>query len=555
MKHSTPPYRTAVALAAAAALSACIHSAPPQGLATVRILAINDFHGNLEAPRNGYSGPDPADLSRQIRTPAGGAARLATALEALAGERPGASIIVGAGDLVGASPLLSSLFNDEPTILSLSAMGLALSAVGNHEFDEGGAELRRLQTGGCHPKTGCAGPSAFKGAGFSYLAASTIDTTTGATFFPPYAIRTLDGVRVGFIGLTLEGTSGLIAPSAAENLSFRDEADTINAYVPELKTQGVETIVVLIHEGGMPGQGTEACPGLSGPIVDILGRIDPDVDLIVSGHTHQAYVCRIGGRLLTSAHQYGMMLTDIQLTIDRATGDVVDSEARNLVVRHDAYAESAGQLALIDSYRQLAEPLMNRPVGMIAADLLRTPNAAGESILGGVIADAMLEAAGRGGADIAFMNPGGIRGDIARRPDGQATYGDLFAAQPFGNTLVALTLSGREIETLLNQQFTQNPQRILQISEGFAYTWTEDAAGARAVVPGSLRLRGAPVDPDATYRIVTNNYLAEGGDGFVLFRQGRDPRQIGGDIEALEAFIASRSPLQATNGERIRRSP
>ena len=225
-------------------------------------------------------------------------------------------MFVAAGDLIGASPLLSGLFHDEPTIEALSLMGLEVSAVGNHEFDEGRDELLRMQNGGCHPLAGCRGPSKFAGAKFRYLAASTIDRRTGKTLLPAYEVKEFEGIPVAFIGLTLKDTPKVVSPSGVAGLEFRDEAETVNALVPELRRRGIEAIVVLIHEGGFPTGDYNECPDISGPIVNIVKKLDKAVDLVVSGHTHRAYKCVIDGRLVTSADKFGTLVTEIELMLD-----------------------------------------------------------------------------------------------------------------------------------------------------------------------------------------------------------------------------------------------
>ena len=283
----------------------------------LRILAINDFHGYLRASSSGIRIADPADKTKKITVPAGGSEHLATLVKQLS-EGHKNTIFVAAGDLIGASPLLSAMFHDEPTIESLSMMGLAIASVGNHEFDEGGAELKRMQNGGCHPVDNCRGPHPFLGAKFHYLAASTVETATGKTIFPPYEIREFDGIPVAFIGLTLKGTSGIISPTSATGLEFHDEAETVNALVPELKARGIEAIVVLIHEGGYPTGDYNECPAISGAIVDIVKKFDRAVDVVISGHTHRAYTCQIDGRLVTSGDKYGTVVTTIDLKLDPA---------------------------------------------------------------------------------------------------------------------------------------------------------------------------------------------------------------------------------------------
>jgi len=521
------------------------------------ILAINDFHGHLKPPPGGIAIADPADRSRKIKVSAGGAEHMATLVKQL---RAGAkhSVFVAAGDLIGASPLLSGMFADEPTIESLSAMGLDISAVGNHEFDRGPAELLRMQTGGCHPVRGCFGARPFAGAKFRYLAASTTVTSTGQTLFPPYAVKEFDGVPVAFIGLTLKGTPAIISPRAAAGLAFADEADTINALVPQLRARGIEAIAVLIHEGGQPTGDYDECPGISGPIVDIVKRLDKAVDLVVSGHTHRAYNCVIDGRLVTSADAYGTLLTRIDVKLDRKTRDVVSAKAENLIVRTDALEPDREQTALIASYEERVKGLAGRVVGSITATLSRAVEPNGESVLGDIVADAQLAATRAdqdGGAQLAFTNPGGVRTDIVRGGDGNVTYADVFASQPFNNVLVTLTLTGAQIKLLLEQQWLgQQTPRILHVSRNFSYAWDATRPLGERVDAASIRLDGRPIDPAARYRVTVNNFLAEGGDGFAVLRAGTDRRTGGSDLAALVAWFEQNSPISPGPLDRIRRT-
>lgn len=540
----------------AALLAAC--AAPPRDGAPlqVKVLAINDFHGNLKPPASGLRIRDPDDRAKTIDIPAGGAEHLATAVRELRAKNPN-HIFVAAGDLVGASPFLSALFHDEPTIEALGLMGLEASAVGNHEFDRGSVELLRQQNGGCHPEDGCRGPKPFTGARYQYLAASTVDIATGRTLLPAYHVKKFEGVPVAFIGLTLKDTPTIVVPSGVAGLEFRDEAATVNALVPQLRAQGIEAIVVLIHEGGMPSGDYDECPGISGAIVGIVERLDPAVDLVVSGHTHRAYNCRIAGRLVTSADKYGTIVTEIDLTLDRKTGDVVQTRAGNVIVRPERFAKDAAQTALIASYEQHAAPLAQRVVGRLAAALSRDENPAGEMPLGRVIADAQLAATRAGpdgGAVIALTNPGGIRAPLVARPDGTVTYEQIFTVQPFSNSLVTLTLTGAQLRAALEQQWAGQPKdRVMQVSRGFSYAWDARKPPGQRVVEGSLALDGRPIAPTDRLRVTVNNYMADGGDNFTLFRDGTERRTGITDVDALEQFVQA-TPLLAVDAlPRIRR--
>ena len=520
----------------------------------LRILAINDFHGNLRPPAGGIRIADPDDRTRKIAVPAGGAEHMATLVKQL---RQGAknTIFVAAGDLIGASPLPSAMFHDEPTIESMSMMGLEISSVGNHEFDEGKDELLRMQNGGCHPTDKCQGPHPFRGAGFHYLAASTIEKSTGKTVFPPYEIREFGGIPVAFIGLTLKGTPDIVSPVSVAGLEFSDEADTVNALVPELKARGVEAIVVLIHEGGFPAGDYNECPEISGPIVDIVKKFDKAVDVVISGHTHQAYVCKIDGRLVTSGDKYGTIVTTIDLKLDPATRDVISARADNIIVRTGVYAGDPEQTALLESYDKFAAPIASRRAGSVTETLSRTPNDAGESPLGDIIADAQLAATSadtNGGAVIAFTNPGGIRTDVPKKADGAVTYADIFASQPFRNQLVTLTLTGMQIKNMLEQQWLDPKRpRILQVSKGFNYTWDGARPYGERVMADRMSLNGQRIDPAMNYRVTVNNYLAVGGDGFTVLKEGTAQRFGVYDADALNGYFQANSPIAPSPAGRI----
>ena len=530
----------------------------------VQLLALNDFHGNLEPPTGGgrITPPGGAPID------AGGAEYLATHIRRLEALNPN-TLVVSAGDLIGASPLLSALFHDEPTIEAMNSLGLDLNAVGNHEFDEGADELRRMQDGGCHPVDGCQDGDPFVGAEFDFLAANVFNPAGGRragpsreqTILPPYAIRNFGGEKVAFIGMTLEDTPSIVSPSGIAGYDFRDEADTANALVPELRRRGAETIVVLLHEGGVPTGSYNDCPGISGPIVDIVNRTSDEVDLFVTGHTHQAYNCVIDGRTVTSASSAGRLVTDIDMTIDRRSGEPSRIRANNLIVTRDV-ARDAGQTALIDKYRTLAAPIANRVIGTITSDITRAATPAGESALGDVIADAQLAAtSATGDAVAAFMNPGGIRADLTYAQgggegDGNVTYSEAFTVQPFGNSLVTMTLTGAQIERMLEQQWAGQPfPRILQVSAGFSYRWNPVAPIGERVDPASITIGGVTVDPLASYRITVNSFLADGGDNFTVLREGTD--RLGGDvdIDALEKHFRASSPLAPGARDRITQGP
>jgi 5'-nucleotidase len=541
---------------AAAASNAGATGRGPQRPVDVQIVAINDFHGALETaglvidPATGNTSTNPATNPNAV--PAGGAEYLASHIRTLDAEQRNTTV-VSAGDLIGASPLLSALFHDEPTIEAMNLIGLDYNAVGNHEFDEGATELLRMQEGGCHPTDGCLDGDGFAGADFQFLAANVV-YDDGESIFPPYAIETYQGAKVAYIGMTLEGTPSIVSPSGIAGLTFLDEADTVNRLVAELDDK-VDAIVVLLHEGGfqsLPG-GVNDCNGISGAIVDIVERMTDEVDLVVSGHTHSAYDCVIDGTVVTSAGANGRLVTDIDLSVDKKSGEVLSIATENLVVTRDV--TPAGDITnLIARYNQLAAPIANRVIGQTSSAITRTANAAGESPLGDVIADAQLAATADpvlGGAQIAFMNPGGIRADLDA---GDTTYGEIFTVQPFGNNLVTMTLTGTQIEQLLEQQFcnpSSTSNRILQVSEGFTYTWQQAAPCGSRVDPSTIMLNGVVIDPAGTYRVTVNSFLADGGDNFSVLRQGTN--RLGGvvDVDALEAYFVDNSPVAPGPQNRI----
>ncbi len=553
MRNSLALALTALTLVASAPATP---AAAQTATVELRILAINDFHGYLRPSLGGIKIADPNDKTKKIVVAAGGAEHMATLVKELSQGHKN-TIFVAAGDLIGASPLLSAMFHDEPTIESLSMMGLALASVGNHEFDEGKEEIKRMQNGGCHPVDKCQGPHPFLGAKFHYLAASTVETASGKTIFPPYEIREFDGIPVAFIGLTLKGTAGIISPVSAAGLEFHDEAETVNALVPELKARGVEAIVVLIHEGGYPTGDYNECPAISGAIVDIVKKFDRAVDLVISGHTHQPYVCNIDGRLVTSADKYGTLVTAIDVTLDVKTRDVIAAKADNVIVRSGQLAKDAEQTALIEAYDRLV-PIANCRAGSVTATLSRVPNNSGESVLGDIIADAQLAAtagATLGNAVIAFTNPGGLRADVTRKDDGVVTYADLFASQPFGNQLVTLSLTGNQIKNALEQQWLDPRRtRILQVSKGFSYAWDSGKPLGEHVIAASMSLNGERIDPARSYRVTVNNYLSAGGDGFTVLKEGAAQQFGVNDVDALDAYFQANGPISPTAADRIRRS-
>ena len=572
----------------------------------IQLLSFNDFHGNLEPP-SGSSGrlvtdhalsPTtglPVDVTTDSLTPpgVGGVEYLATHLKQARKGHPH-SLTVAAGDLIGASPLLSAAFHDEPSIEALNKLGLDVSSVGNHEFDEGYKELQRMANGGCiddgpngaNNQNSCA-LHRFKGADFPYLAANVKYAGTNETILPAYAIKKVAGAKIGFIGMTLRDTPTIVTASGIAGLEFTDEVDTANALVPVLKAQGVNAIVVLIHQGGTPGQQTwigpdgkpykvnptydAACQNGSelapdSPIIPIAKNLSPAIDMIVSGHTHQPYICDIKDpagqdRLVTSASSFGRLYTDTELTYDRRTQDIVRAkvESSNVLVTRNV-AKDPAQTKIITDYNTAIAPVASRVIGHITTDVTRTGNPAGESPLGDLIADAQL--ADKSVVDgfsppvIAFMNPGGIRAELSfaaskwSEAPGDITYEEAFTVQPFNNYLVSMDLKGSDIYALLTQQVTGlnsgSQKKTLQVSAGFTYTMTPTGP-----VDGSVALNGVAIDKNVTYRIVTNNFLSDGGDNFPAFKNGTNKYFGGLDIDAFAAYLTAKSPYSPAVPTRI----
>ncbi|MFD5285584.1 bifunctional metallophosphatase/5'-nucleotidase [Streptomyces rubrogriseus] len=532
----------------------------------VQLLSFNDLHGNLEPPA-GSSGRvtevQPDGTTKTID--AGGVEYLATHLrEARKGNRY--SITAAGGDMVGASPLLSGLFHDEPTVEALNKLDLDVTSVGNHEFDEGAKELARLQNGGCHPTEGCYTDKGFKGADYPYLAANVLDEKTGKPLLKPYWVWKQRGVKVGFIGVTLEGIPDIVSAEGVKGLKFKDEVETINKYAKELQRQGVKSIVALIHEGGFPASSSYnydcdspgAGDGISGPIVDIAKNITPQVDALVTGHTHNAYVCTIpdpagNPRMVTSASSFGRLYTDTTLTYDRRTGDIARTSVKsaNHVVTRDV-PKAPDMTRLIGEWSTLAAPIGNRPIGYVSADINRDGT---ESPLGDLIADAQF-AYGRAQdpeTDLALMNPGGIRAPITytasgAEGDGVVTYAEGFTVQPFANTVNLKDYTGAQLIQVLKEQVSgpnEAAPKILQVSSGLTYTLDLTRSGADRVVTDSIRLNGAAIDPTATYRVASNSFLAGGGDGFTTLGEGTNELVGADDLAAFEQYLTANSSATA----------
>ncbi|MGY1728657.1 bifunctional metallophosphatase/5'-nucleotidase [Geodermatophilus sp. SYSU D01062] len=592
------PTRFSLAAAVAVATTAGLVAVPstaqaaPRPSVPVQLIAMNDFHGRI-TPQGGADGslatapgPDGAyGTTDDVTTPVGGAAHVAATVDALqarfAGQNGGStdSFFVGAGDLVSASPFESSVYKDEPTIEALNAMGLDVSSVGNHEFDRGTEELRRISgaTDDSHTDdvTACEGVAAgvdgcfgtgehaFHGTEFPYLAANVISRETGEPMLPPYQVFDVaGGQRIALIGVVTETTPTIVSPAGITDVRFIDEAEAVNRWTHELKKQGIRSIGVLVHEGGDVTDPTAAptangCTGLTGPIVDLNTRMDKQVDFIVSAHSHETYNCLLPvrgsePRLVTQAGFYGRLVTDIRLTINPNTGDVdrrATYAATNVPVTRTATDPEVQ--SIVDYWNGRSAEARNRVVGSATATIgaSGSANRATEQPIVNLVAQAQLEALSDpvfGGPVIGFTNPGGVRTNIAA---GEVTYGELFDVQPFGNTVNALTLTGAQIDDVLEQQFQaqsagpRNSQLILGTSQGFAYTYDLDLPYGERVIDSSITLNGTPLVPTQEYRVVANSFLVGGGDGFTAFTGGTNVATGPFDVDALVAYFATRSPV------------
>ena len=542
--------RPVMAAAAMLMLSSCglLDRQPqlPPGTKEIQLVTLNDFHGNIEASKYVWaSAYTPGERTIQ----AGGIDTIGAALQAWRKQDP-ELLLVGAGDLIGASPAMSAMWADEPTIGAMNLLDLRASSVGNHEFDQGRMELLRQQKGGCdspRPDKACKFEGTYEGAKFQYLAANVIDMKTRKPVLPAYKIETAHGVKIGFIGTVLRDTADAALASGIAGLDFVDEADAINRQLPELRKQGVGVFVVLIHQGGRTTDkfDQQDCGNLKGPIVDVVKRLDPAIRLVISGHSHKGYLCKVDGRLVTQSDMGGHVMSRIRLTVDTEANTLRDVSARQEVMVPGTWPADPAVDAYLKKIRERSTTALARPVATLGvASVVREKDDNGESALGDLVADATLMGARPFGAQIAFMNNGGIRQDLNSGDGNRVTVGQAMMVLPFGNTGVVMNLKGAQIVELLEQQWhngRDSVRGLLQVSEGFSYEWDDRLPEGGRVIPGSVKLNGTPLEKDTSYRVVTNNFLAEGGDSFPMFIQGGNRADTGvRDIDALTDFLTKR---------------
>ena len=531
----------------------------------LQMLSFNDYHGHISVDEGARLTPEQDPEQHAV----GGAVNLASTLEMLrVRSYDDQTMTVAAGDLIGGSTFVSGLFQDEPAVETLDIAGLDISSVGNHEFDEGVDELLRMQHGGNHPEHGQFGEEPYPGADFQWLAANVVDKETGEPVLPATDVRDIGGVDVGFIGMTLEDTPSLVSPGGVASVDFLNEVETANAQAAVLQAQGVESIVVLLHEGGYTTGTYHGCEGISGPIVDIAENLDPAIDAVVTGHTHEPYVCSIPDpdgdpRLVTSANQYARVVTETALSISRATGDVIRerSYADNRLVLQSA-PDHPVMAEVVAKWEALADVFAGQVVGTVAEDI--TGDAGGdrgiETPMSNLVADSILwgtAAEDDGAAQISFMNVGGVRASLIYdqisndEEPGEVTYQEAYNVMPFGNLLVSFDLTGADVKAVLEQQFVPDRGRqylALGVSEGFSYDWDDSQPEGEKV--SNMMLDGVALDLDATYRVSTLSFLAEGGDDFTAFTAGTN--LLGGpeDLGNLVGYFADNPDLTAPEARR-----
>ncbi len=539
--------------AAVIILSACVHKAPSD--VEVNVVAINDFHGYIQPSTYIYQ--DPTDPEKTITTQAGGVAAIGGLLNELRAKDP-QLLFVGVGDLIGASPPVSNIWADEPSIAAMNLLRLDLSSLGNHEFDEGKKELLRQIDGGCdspRPDKACKYYPEYGGASYPYIAANVLDSETGRPLFPPYVIKEVKGVKIAFIGAEVEDLASVVAKSSMAGIRVIDEADAINAYIPEIKKQGVKAIVAVIHQGGTSHSPFTGCKNLTGEIVDIAHRLNPEVDVLLSAHTHEGYICKLGKLSVTQGASYGHLLTHLRLRVNTETGDVDDVYAENILIDPNRFKADPALQQLQDRLVERSRDVLDRPIARIGARVItREANKAGESAMGDLVGDAQWAATRALGAQFAIMNPGGIRSEfLLSEGQEKLVFSQVSAVHPFKGTLQVLTLTGAEIKALLERQWlddTEEGFRPLQVSASLKYQWDAERPLGNRVLLDSIRIQGKALNLSANYRITANAFLADGGDNFAVLKQAKNRQDSGiRDITALIDYLMAMDKLGTPAGK------
>ena len=545
----------------------------------LRLIVFNDFHGNLEPGNLSLPFADPLLATPSERVPVGGMAALSGMVKLLRVGMP-YSLTLSSGDLFGASPLVSTLYRHETTVMQMNQLELDASVVGNHEFDAGLDELLRLKKGGCAATvpealaTSCA-LKPYEGMQFELLGANVRKDGETKAVFDPVMVKRVEGIPVAFIGVVTKETPSMVLPSGVKGLKFDDEVEVLNRTAEQLKRHGIKAIVAMVHEGGEVGTQVHPvdwndtrCDQARGRVFDIARQVSPDVDVLLTAHTHQGYRCLVDGRLVIQGTSFGRGLSVVDLALDPSTGDIdrAHTTSVNLPVVNDrTTALQRAQLARllppafspivrqsrpdeavakqVAGYAQQIAPKANREVARIGAVFDKGPGT-GDHAMGRLIADAQLAAARTAlpaeQVQMAFMNDGGVRADLrcaSGQPPCVVTFGQLFAAQPFSNDLVVMSLTGAQIKAVLEQQ--QKPGMaspyFLQPSAGVSYEWHEQAPIGQRV--SAVSVNGKPLDLKASYRVVVNTFLSQGGDGFDVFLKGDNRHSAGNDLDALLAYL------------------
>jgi 2',3'-cyclic-nucleotide 2'-phosphodiesterase / 3'-nucleotidase / 5'-nucleotidase len=481
----------------------------------LQLLGINDFHGQLDTYNSKIN--------------AGGVEYLAAYLKEREAENPN-TLMLHAGDAVGASSPVSALLQDEPTIKILNELGFDAGTVGNHEFDEGVDEMLRLIDGGSHPNT-VEKYGEFEGADFPYVAANLVYKATGENVLQPYTIKEVNGIPVGIIGVALSDTPSIVIPSAVQDVVFTDETEAINTYTEELKAQGVETIVVLAHN---PSFSNPDGSNAGEELVEIAQNVDDEVDVLLGGHNHAFTNTKVDGKIVVQSYSSGTAFSDVDLLINPVTKDVMVGKSEVVSTFRDKITPDAKIKAILDEYVADVAPILNEVIGKTDSPITRDTNAAGESAMGNLVADAMRA---QTGTDFAFMNSGGVRADIDA---GEITWKEAFTVQPFGNDLVKMNVSGQVIKTLLEQQWGSKV-RIMPIS-GLKVTYDDSRAAGDRIV-SIVKNDGTPVEMDKTYSITVNNYMAGGGDGYAILATITDKTIDVVDLDALVNYIKEKGTV------------
>lgn len=493
----------------------------------VQLLGLNDLHGQLDT------------VTKVGTSLAGQMEYTAAALKAEEATNPN-TLLLHAGDMIGGKPLISALFQDEPTIEVLEAIGFDAGTLGNHEFDEGIDELKRMMNGGEHPN----GTPEYDGMNFPLVAANAYDTRDGKLITDPYTVLETGGQKIGVIGVVTQETPSMIVTKGNETLKITDEAEAINKYTAELKEKGIESIVVLAHNPATQTGYTDSFDASR-----IAEQIDDEVDVIFAAHNHVKVNRVVDNKLIVQAYSYGSAFSDVELTIDPSTGDVTSKSAEIITVYQNDYTPDPNVAEIMDKYEAQVEPIKAQVVGESLSTLEKgyptVTSEFGDNGLGNLIADGMKDAMD---ADFALMNGGGVRSPLEA---GEITYGDLFAVQPFGNVLNKATLSGADLRVILDEQISD--RGLDYHISGFKYTYTYDDAAKTGKVQDILLPDGTPIDPATEYTVVVNNYMY--GNIKTSFGKLSSNMEVGPvDLDATVEYVKSLpSPIDYKSEGRITR--